>query len=53
MVTTAGALPPSSKPQLQHSPNAKHTLLVVVEDEDSRLQGHVVVDARDRERGAY
>ena len=34
--------------RLQHSPNAKHTLLVVVEDEDNRRLRHV--DARDRRK---
>ena len=42
----------SSQSRLQHSPNTRHTPLIVVEDEDSRRLRHVVVDARDRrERG--
>ena len=37
---------------IAHSPNARHTLLVLVESEESRRLRHVVVDARDRlERG--
>ena len=50
MVSTMRALPLSPQSRLQHSPNAKYALLVVVEDEDSRRLRHV--DAWDqRERG--